>query len=842
MIPALTWPLHSFAVRVVLIAWTIFLLASCGSSDSGSARPIRPDPPTPVTLTLSTSETTLTEGSGEFAVVWVDISQPVSRTVWVELAFTGSATIGRDFDVDARTLLVRANQTRASTRLWTYDDWVTEDLESATVSMAAFSTATSAREPSSVAISIEDDGDVELTEIEKRGRAELFLFTDASFSADSAMLEVSVFNYGTVTASPTTLNVVVYPLTRPGQLGRAVKDVGPIEVPMLESRSRFDTMVNFDLGDLQPDRTYWTWAEIDQPSEERDRSLLPNRELNGFTLDSQGRILSSCEQPLRPTSASAADPLFEHQWSLQNTGQPAFAEYGGTAGNDLRMNDVLTNNEPTGAGVKVAVVDTGLEICHPDLVANVAVQESYNFRADSRAEAQWFNARLHDPYMPDSRGDHGTSVAGVIGAVADNGIGLRGVAPNVKLFGFNYLSEQCCIEDALGGSAHDPNSAQIDVFNMSFGSIGSQYTHPDDNIVRFGTSQLRRGLGAIYVKAAGNSFNRCLNVRHQIHDEIGCASSNGDAFNNQPYVMVVGALNAHGNKASYSSTGSNLWIAAPAGEYGVSDPATITTDQFGIERGYSSRNWPGIASNREANPQGDYGSNFNGTSAAAPHVAGAVALLLEEEPELTWRDVKHVVATTARREINILNSIDDREVMIDGELATVQRDWITNGANYMFHNHFGFGALDVDAALNFVRGSFRPNSLGEQEISDWITSATDVLNIPDHDGGGLEHSVNVDLPAGSNIEAVQLHVAGTHENLVDVSIELASPAGTRSILNPVYNNVIAGNSHLDWTLLSNAFYGESPRGVWTLKVIDVDDDDTGSLNSWSLRFWYGEHP
>ena len=91
----------------------------------------------------------------------------------------------------------------------------------------------------------------------------------------------------------------------------------------------------------------------------------------------------------------------------------------------------------------------------------------------------------------------------------------------------------------------------------------------------------------------------------------------------------------------------------------------------------------GLAAGTGANPQGDYTSIFNGTSAAAPNASGAVALLLETQPELTWRDVKHVLAKTARQ----LHADTPRvRVAFGGVPAVLQHGWITNAAGYHFHN------------------------------------------------------------------------------------------------------------------------------------------------------------
>lgn len=819
-----------------LLGAVVFYLTGCGSGGQND----RIDR-TPTIASFSVAEATVIEGNE--LQVEVSLSPPVQRDVWVSLSAVGSSA-ERDIDYELSESIVRFRRlnSTARTTIRVFDDWLAESDEFFTIGMAGFSQYVTAGLQSTVRVTIEDDGDLPLNAVTKAGMADLFVSARASFSAVSATLDIRVFNGGSRDASETTARVRVFELNSPGTAGSERIRQSGIFIPPIDSNGGYTTQVDLSLLELHPSATYWAEVYVREPEEEQsDLDALPNSDYLGFTLDRQGEILVTCQSPGRIRSSEGGDPLFEYQWGLQNTEQRAFSRGSGTEGEDLNMDGVLESGSPTGREVKVAVVDTGLEICHPDLEANVPPGESFNFRVWA-FEDSWHNAVDDDPFFPDSRGGHGTSVAGIIGAVADNGLGTRGVAPDVELFGFNYLSYQCCEEDALGGSESYPNSAQIDIFNMSYGSLGSQYNEPFDSILKHGTTHLRDGLGALYVKAAGNGFNRCSNFRHQVHTEVGCTGSNGDALGDTPYVINVAALNAEGHKASYSSTGSNLWVAAPSGEYGVSHPATLTTDQFDRIRGYSSRGWPGIENDPDENPFGDYTSNFNGTSAAAPHVTGVVALLLEEEPELTWRDVKHVLANTSRRPGRLFRLINDVEVMINGEVATIQRDWTRNGAGYEFHNHFGFGAVDVDAALSYIRRGFATDQLGEQTETDWISGSQENVEIPDHFGGGVELTVNVELPAAANIEAVLVRVEGYHANLGDLTLELVSPRGTPSIVNTVFNGVLIGSNHLEWNLLSNAFYGESPRGEWRLRVIDVAEDDTGVLDRWSLRFWYGDHP
>ena len=110
-------------------------------------------------------------------------------------------------------------------------------------------------------------------------------------------------------------------------------------------------------------------------------------------------------------------------------------------------------------------------------------------------------------------------------------------------------------------------------------------------------------------------------------------------------------------------------------------------------------------------------------------------------------------------------------------------------------------------------------------------------------GRASEQTLEVSgLAEDAAIEAVLLDIDASHPQTNDLGIHLVSPSGTESILNPVFNEALAGDFDLNWQLLSNAFYGETPNGQWTLKVVDAAPGDAGQLNSWALRFALGTHP
>ncbi len=648
----------------------------------------------------------------------------------------------------------------------------------------------------------------------------------------SLTASVYVLNWGAAPTLATTLFLFLYD-------NQSLEDPLVTKtryVPALDPKTEYVLHMSVPLAGLPQGAVYYAAAAV--RTQEQELRTYNNADFTGFALDDAGLMRVTCTEPGRGASPGVADPLLEHQWHLQNTGRSRYTDSASASGEDLRMARILADGSD-GGSVRVAVVDTGLQTCHPDLAAAVEQDASFNFNA-SGAVRDSVGMEITDPFNPSTAGDHGTSVAGLIAAAAANGIGGRGVAPGVRLRGYNALGAQdgssTAFLDALGASSYAPDSTDVDVFNMSFGSLGYPSNASQDWELLFahGTRRLRAGRGAVYVKAAGNGFGACASLRRPINTDTGCVGSNADRTNNLPYPIVVGALNAQGTKARYSAAGPNLWVSAPAGESGL-----ITTDQLGKQIGYEL-----LLGERldDADPDGDYTASFAGTSAAAPTVAGVVALLLDAAPELTWRDVKHILATTARRVDPAIRGVQHSA----GDLPrTVRYPWVRNGAGYRFHDWYGFGAVNADAALAAAR-EHPPDGLGEFHRSGWFEAPGGRGKIPDDHGRGIAPWLTVaGLPESANIEAVMVEVELDHPFPYDLGIRLASPAGTRSTLNAPFNDALAvdfSTRRLRWRLLSNAFYGEAPNGDWRILVFDGAPGDAGALQGWRMRFYYGEHP
>ena len=108
------------------------------------------------------------------------------------------------------------------------------------------------------------------------------------------------------------------------------------------------------------------------------------------------------------------------------------------------------------------------------------------------------------------------------------------------------------------------------------------------------------------------------------------------------------------------------------------------------------------------------------------------------------------------------------------------------------------------------------------------------LAIPDNSASGATNALNV---TGSlTVESVQIKVTITHAEIGNLGLELSSPSGTKSIIIPI-NSMREDSNMVDVPLLSNAFYGESATGNWTIKVIDPSATQTGTLNKWSIKIF-----
>lgn len=502
--------------------------------------------------------------------------------------------------------------------------------------------------------------------------------------------------------------------------------------------------------------------------------------------------------PVEPPLAGA-DPLYPDQWHLRNNGQRA----GLLVGEDINVEPVW-NDDVKGNGVLLVVVDDGLEIGHEDLSANVAPGKSWDYSQpnDTDPTPSLFSNLAH-----------GTHVAGIAAARDLNGAGGRGVAPRVSLAGYNLLWDKNGASITEIGDAMSRNAEEVAISSNSWG-MGwdtGETVAPLDNLwqegVSYGVIHGRGGKGTVYVWAAGNG------------GENGIDNSNYDYQSNDRHVMAVCAVDGDGAKTPYSEPGANLWLCAPGGY----DNGLTTTDLSGA-RGDNYLGATGDYSNRS------YTRLFAGTSAATPIVSGLVALMLEANPDLGWRDVRLILAGTARK-----NDAGDSGWSVTAPAS--------GQPQYHINHKYGFGVVDAYAAVQRARGWVNVGPQLQRDLSPPPGSAVD---IPDGNPAGVEQGIVVASGDSLVIEYVEIAVNIVHGDPGELKIVLTSPAGTESILAEPHTCQTSTltcpvNNYSPWSFGSSRHLGEAAAGQWRLRVEDRSPAKSGSLISWGLRI-HGRQP
>ncbi|KAL2716944.1 neuroendocrine convertase 1-like isoform X4 [Vespula squamosa] len=416
----------------------------------------------------------------------------------------------------------------------------------------------------------------------------------------------------------------------------------------------------------------------------------------------------------------------------------------------------------TGRGVRIAVLDDGLEHDHDDLRNNYDPDISYNVNEGSsdpmpRYEATGANA-------------HGTRCAGEIAMEANNGKCGVGVAFEASIGGIKLLDGP--VSDRVEGEALGFKPEIVDIYTASWGP-------PDDGksleapgrlareAIDRGINKGRNGKGSIYVWASGNGGSN--------YDNCGC-----DGYVGSIYTVAIG---------SASQTGRAPW-------YSEKCPAILATT-------YSSGAYQDqmIATTDLRNT---CTTKHTGTSASAPLAAGILALALQVNKNLTWRDIQHLIVWTSE-----YKSLDENP------------GWLKNAAGFWYNLHFGFGLMNAYALVNFARNW---TNVPEKNICEVPMKFVLDRRLNHGEVKTLYFEANNECSSNGNeiafLEHVEIEVNLEYTRRGVLEMYLIAPSGTKvQLLSP--RKLDDSSEGFDkWKFMSVASWGEDPHGTWILHIFD----------------------
>ncbi len=484
------------------------------------------------------------------------------------------------------------------------------------------------------------------------------------------------------------------------------------------------------------------------------------------------------------------DPLVANQWHLENTVN--VGDINASAVYDMGI---------TGRGVTVGILefnDDNFQQDHPDLAANWAQGISMETVPFSTWDSQ----------------THGTSVAGLIAGVANNGIGIAGVAYDSKLARLRNGTM------LIRGRALQWYYNGIQIKNHSWGPANPPgmlpaHTEADyvldalERSVRYG----RHGSGVIHVFSSGNDGPA---------DRVDYSP-----LASHRWTMAIGAVDENMDILPYSQGGTSLLAASYSGPTGVSPFRSIQTTGNDIPEppgplGVDETYIPDVNGN---------GAGFNGTSASAPIAAGVFALMLDANEFLTYRDIQHIIADTAIP-VNYVN----QSIYFFGPGPLMGETWWqVNGAFTRHSDEYGFGVIDAEAA---VTAAMSWTGVPNQRVLDTYpliigetVPAAEFIELPAGSGmfvintaafyPGASFTTTFCVKPDIKLEAIEVEVSSTGGYGGDLEIVLISPHGS---VSPLAIPRADSGDYSNYILTTLKHWDERSPGEWTLRVTDFIPD------------------
>uniref|UniRef100_UPI00398E6DBB proprotein convertase subtilisin/kexin type 4-like isoform X3 n=1 Tax=Pristiophorus japonicus TaxID=55135 RepID=UPI00398E6DBB len=428
----------------------------------------------------------------------------------------------------------------------------------------------------------------------------------------------------------------------------------------------------------------------------------------------------------------------------------------------------------TGKGIVVTILDDGIEKNHPDLAANYDPNASFDINDNDPDPQPRYN------FNDENR--HGTRCAGEVAAVANNLCGV-GVAYNAKIGGVRMLDGE--ITDVVEARSLSLNPQHIHIYSASWGPEDNGQTVEGPAMLATqaflrGITNGRGGLGSIFVWASGNGGFQ--------YDNCNC-----DGYTNSIYTLSVGSTTQLGNVPWYSEACSSTLTTTYSS--GTRTEKQIVTTDLRLR----------------------CTEKHTGTSASAPLAAGIIALALEANPTLTWRDMQHLVVRASK------------PLLLEAE------DWSKNGVGRKVSHHYGYGLLDagllVDLATKWL--TVHPQRECSIEIikSPQVISEKLVIKKYINACSGTKNYIR-------SLEHVEVRVSLSYTRRGDLRISLSSPSGTCSKLVDVRPYDTSPHGYGDWTFMTTHCWDEDPKGVWILEIENKGSSrNTGVLSHFKVHLY-----
>ncbi|ODS25065.1 hypothetical protein AB835_00740 [Candidatus Endobugula sertula] len=439
----------------------------------------------------------------------------------------------------------------------------------------------------------------------------------------------------------------------------------------------------------------------------------------------------------------------------------------------------------SGKGISIGVFEEGaINYTHHDLDDNITKDHKKTLEFN---EVENFS-------------NHKTTVAGVI-AAERNGEGAVGVAYDATLEGHSWDSEGLSHMKGYDIANNSWGFADSFADNVLYNQKAIDFTAHIEEAVKEG----RDGLGTAVVFAGGN-------------DRQTGGNSNYHNLQNSTNVIATGSINKAGDlgklqQASdpFSSPCANILVSAPGSD--INTTANLLTNDNGST----------------------FGSEYEsaqGTSFSAPIISGVIALMLEANPELGYRDIQKILAYSAKK-------VEDANT--DWQTNSAD-DW--NGGGLHTSHDYGFGNIDAYTAVRLAETWNTQNT--DKNVSYKLVGGN-AVNQQVADGSTVD--ITIEVTDQISIEHVELRLDIDHKNVSDLTITLISPDGTRSIMvdkpyvdtdgNQLTPSQIAdyvgGKDFIDFIFSSTNHYGETSQGTWTLRIEDTHGNHIGGvLNSYKL--------